>query len=146
MKKFQLMVVVLLSFLLGLSAAVPQAIGLGSPAVNYGSNPVFSVAGSGYASSGGFTQTIATAPSDMDMRITDVQISASNDTYGGNVTLMTSGGVTIGRWSAGRDSPLVASMKSGLIVPAGEDITLSGWRNNSSVTIYYTFSGQYVQP
>lgn len=146
MKKFQFVVAVLLSFLLGLSFVVPHAVGLGGPAVNYGANPVFSFGGSGYAGSAGFTQIIATAPSDMDMRITDVQISSSFYTEGGNVSLMTSGGAMIGRWSAGRDSPVIASMKSGLIVPAGEDVSISGWRNSSSVTIYYTFSGQYVHP
>jgi len=146
MKNAQFMVALLLAFLLGLSVAVPNAVGLGSPAVMMGSNPVFSFAGSNYTGSSGFTQTLATAPNDMDMRITDVQISSSIDSNGGNVSLTTSGGASIGRWSVPRDAPIVASMKSGLIVPAGESLIISGARNNSSITIYYTISGQYVNP
>jgi hypothetical protein len=136
------------SFLFTFGLLTHEANGLGTPSIELGSNPVFNYAGSGYVTSTGFSQLIATAPSSMDMRITDIQLSSccDNNAYGSNVTLTTSSGTVIGRWSVNRNTSIITSMESGLIVPAGESITLTAQRNNYSVYIYYTFSGQYVRP
>ena len=148
MKYFWQYSFVVTSLLITTGLFLPVANGLGTPSVQLGSNPVFNYAGSGYVPGVGFSQVIATAPTNMDMRITDIQLSSCCDGsgYGSNVTLTTSSGTVIGRWSVNRNTSIVISMESGLIVPAGESVTLSAERNNSNVYVYYTFSGQYVRP
>ena len=148
MKNAQFLISVGCAFLLGLALSVPQAVGLGTPSVDMGSNPIFSLGGSASTGSSGFTQSIVTAPSDKDMRITDLQLSACCDSsaYGANVTLTTSSGTILGKWNVNRNTLLATNMESGLLLPAGEELTMSAYRNNYSVTVYYTLSGQYVRP
>ena len=127
---------------------IPTAAGLNSPAVTLGSNPVFSFGGNGYASNVNYSTTLLSENPSLDMRITDIHLSVccDNYVYGGYVSLSTSGGTTLGQWSLNRDAPVVASMESGLVVPAGEDLVLTAGRNNNGVNVYYTISGQYVRP
>ena len=136
------------AFALGFVFTIPQAAGLGTPSVDMGSNPIFSFSGSEYTGNNGFTSTITTAPSDKDMRITDLQISAccDNSAYGANVTMTTGSGTVLGKWNVNRNTMLIADMESGIIVPAGEEVIISANRNNYSVNVYYTISGQYVRP
>ena len=136
------------AFVLGLAFSIPQAIGLGTPAVDMGSNPVFSFGGSAFTGSSGFSRSVVTAPTDKDMRITDLQISAccDNNAYGANVSLVTASGQTLGSWNVNRNTILTTNMESGLLLPAGEELIINGYRNNYSVTVYYTISGQYVRP
>lgn len=118
------------------------------PSIDMGSNPIFTFSGQGYASGTAFTQILGTAPSDKDMRITDIHLTSCCDSYayGSQISLTTTSGAVIGRWSVNRNTPFVASMESGLVVPAGESVTLSATRNNNSVYVYYTFSGVYTRP
>ena len=148
MKNLQFMLSLGCAFALGIAFTIPQAIGLGTPSVDMGSNPIFSFSGSGSAASNSFSNTITTAPSDKDMRITDLQISAccDNNAYGANVTLTTGSGTTLGKWNVNRNTILTTEMESGIILPAGEDLIISGSRNNYSVNVYYTISGQYIRP
>ena len=116
MKKQTKWLVGILSPLGALFFSVPTALVLNSPAVGLGVNPVFSLS-----------------------------VCCDNYTYGGDVFLSTSGGTVLGQWSLNRNAPVVASMKSGLVVPAGEDFVLSAGRNINGVTLNYAISGQYVR-
>jgi hypothetical protein len=137
----------IISILFILTMMIQNATALPSPSIDMGSNPIFTLSGQGYAG-GTFSQVIATAPVDKDMRITDIHLTSCCDSYayGSQITLTTSSGSIIGRWSVNRNTPFVASMESGLVIPAGESITLSATRNNNSVYVYYTFSGIYTRP
>ena len=148
MKNLQFILSLGCAFALGLAFTVPQAIGLGTPSVDMGTNPIFSFAGQASTGSNGVTQTITTAPTDKDMRITDIQMSSCCDqnAYGANITLSTSSGTTLGKWNVNRNTLFAANMKSGLILPAGEELIITAYRNNYSVTIFYTISGQYIRP
>jgi|GEM_PF-5258786 len=136
------------AFAFGLAFSIPQASGLGTPSIDMGSNPIFTVSGSEYTGNNGVSSSIATAPSDKDMRITDIQLSACCDSsaYGANITLTTGSGTTLGKWNVNRNTLLSANMESGIIVPAGEELIITAYRNNYGVNIYYTLSGQYVRP
>ena len=114
----------------------------------YGVKPRFSFGGSASTGSSGFSRSVVTAPTDKDMRITDLQISAccDNNAYGANVSLVTASGQTLGSWNVNRNTILTTNMESGLLLPAGEELIINGYRNNYSVTVYYTISGQYVRP
>ena len=131
---------------LGMYTLGSHALALDTPAVDLGSNPVFTLSGQAYASGTPFSSVIATAPSNLDMLITDIQLSSCCATEGSNVTLTTSSGTIIGRWSVGMNTPFSAAMVSGLLLPAGESLTLSATRNNASNYVYYTFAGQYIRP
>ena len=148
MKNLQFMLALGCAFTLGLTFTTSQALGLSTPSIDMGSNPIFSFSGNGHASNNGFSTTITTAPSDKDMRITDLQISAccDNAAYGANVTLSTASGTVLGKWNVNRNTILATEMESGIILPAGEELIISGIRNNYSVNVYYTISGQYVRP
>ena len=136
------------AFGFGLALGIPQAVGLGTPSVDMGSNPIFTLAGSSYAGNTSFSQSLITAPSDKDMRITDIQLSACCDSsaYGANVTLSTASGTILGKWNVNRNTMLVTEMESGIVLPAGEELMIAGSRNNYGVNVYYTLSGQYVRP
>ena len=125
-----------------------EALGIGQPAVTLGSNPIISFGGSVYISGNTVSESITTAPSTSDLRITDIQISVccDNYAYGAVASLETASGTVLGAWTVNRNTPMVATMHSGLILPAGEELLLKGSRNNNSVSLRYTISGAYVQP
>ncbi|MEC7986942.1 MAG: hypothetical protein VX278_17365 [Myxococcota bacterium] len=112
------------------------------PHISQGSNPIFSV--------GGYSNSIATetvsAQSGQSILITDVIISAQyNDSL--EMVLTTSGGAEVGRFKAWNyqsytgNGMINAQMVSGLMVPEGEELTVT---MNGRGT--YTFSGRYVAP
>ena len=112
-----------------------DALGLGQPAVALGSNPVESFGGSMYLSGNTVSQSITTAPSTSD-----------SYAYGAVTSLETASGTVLGSWTVNRNTPMVATMHSGLILPAGEELVIKGSRNNNSVSLRYTVSGTYVHP
>ena len=147
MKKQRFWIVGLVLFCSILLFSIPAS-GLNGPAVSQASNPVFSFGGNSYLSGSEITESFSSSAATMDMRITDIHLSVccDNYVYGAYVKLSTSSGTDLGQWSLNRNTPIVASMVSGLTVPAGEDLVLTANRNSNGVNLYYTISGQYVRP
>jgi len=138
--------------------SVPDAAGYpAGAAVSYGANPLMSVGGSAGSSTLAFT-----APSDQQVVVTDVVLTATG--YYGSyspcnsaVTLTTSGGETLGSFQmTSNTTPNAArnftpttvqhTFGSGLPVPAGEDLSISASTGSGSCTVRYTLSGYYAQP
>ena len=138
--------IVALAFLL-LSARVlldgisPASASLG-PMVVSGNNPIVSKGGS--RGSSATEETLFTAPSDQVINITDIDFTVYYGSYGCYPTLKTSSGDVLGSWFVRQDENMVISKSSGLIVPAGESLIISGTCGHSSNRLYYSISGHYA--
>ncbi len=158
--RFQAVLTAGLALALGLSIRMPLASGYpGGSSVSLGSNPVFSYGGS--VSKGG-SGTVLTAPSDMDMVVTDVSLGmfAPSDHYCKqvlSVQLRRDDGTVLGQYPVlmdiyrhGISSNQTVNMQSGLRVPAGESLTLAveegAHETCSSGRVDYALSGYYAQP
>ena len=112
------------------------------PSTSQGTNPLFS--NGGYC--GSSTSHTISAQSGQKILISDVIISAQ---YGDSLEIVftTSGGSEVGRFKAwnyqnyGGGSIIDTQLAGGIIVPEGEDLTIS---LNGRGT--YTFSGRYTHP
>ena len=113
------------------------------PSASYGSNPVFSFSSTACATG----DTATTVPSDQILVITDIILGGTD---GEAVQLKTGSGTLLGyfnsvnAWSQGNFNHFfvdrVYSLRSGIVVPAGEDLVL--YCENNHLTV----SGYYAQP
>ena len=129
--------VVLLAFGAGLFFQFPEAKGLSGPSISYGSNPVVSFGGAINTNN----SLSISAPQNSNLLITDVYLGNGNGDAIVHARL--SNNTELGRWHVVGSAPIVQTMRSGILIPAGETLTLS------STTTYYTvtatLSGYYVQ-
>ena len=130
--------IVSIVFLLGFLFQFSEARGISGPSISYGSNPVLS-AGDYINANHSFS---ISAPQDSGLLITDIHLSnGSGDSI---IYAKLNNNTMLGRWHVLGGSPISLAMKSGLLVPAGDTLTLS------SSTNYYTtsatISGHYVHP
>jgi len=125
----------LLAFSGGLFFQLPEANGLTGPSVSYGSNPVVSV-GDYINNSHPFS---ISAPSASGLLITDIHLSGSGDMI---LYATLSNGIQVGRWQVQSGAPIYTSMRSGILIPAGETLTFSS--NTNYYTASATISGHYV--
>ena len=153
----------LLTYLFGmLSALVFLSIGWWSAqpvharpiGVSSGSNPLFSWAGQQSHSA---SSNIGNAPTTHDVVLTDVALTTSSfcGSHGYDVTLQTSSGAEIGKFrlssayandSGHFVSNVSAHFRSGLVLPAGESLTLSNNGGYQDCKLNYTLSGYTAQP
>jgi len=119
-----------------------------------GSNPFFSWAGQATYSS---TLTAGSAPSHSDIIITDIILTTASfcGSDGYDISLTTTAGDEIGKFrlSAGyannsshHVSNVVANLRSGLVVPAGESLSITSNTSYQSCKTNYTLSGYYAKP
>lgn len=135
MHYMKIMVLVVTAIFAGLW--ITEATALSTSSISMGQNPLFSIGD--YVTSGhSVTLSNNTA---MAMRITDVHLTVSS--YNNVITATTSSGVVIAKWFVDYSYPLIISMESGLVVPAGENVVFTA---GSSYTVYMTVAGQYIQP
>ncbi len=144
--RFQLGLTTALSIGLGATLTIAlssrDAIGYPAAAISLGSNPAVAAGGSmSMPTSGAATATLLTAPADQDVILTDLSISGTSDWTSCSerwpVTLTTSGGVTVGEYTAGIGSTndysfpkeLELHLLTGIRVPAGESLELSTYRD-----------------
>ena len=127
--------------------AIPQS-------VSVGSNPLLSWAGQLTYSS---NNTAGTAPTGQDVVLTDIILTTASfcGAHGYDVTLTTSSGNLIGQFrlssqqasqSGHYTSNIIASLKSGLLVPAGESLIIATNHAYSDCKLSYTLSGYLAQP
>ncbi len=124
-------------------------------AVGYGQNPLVAQGGS----LSGDSVEVFTAPSDQVIVVTDLLISTSgSDGYAACtpvVELNTSGGQLLGRYRIASYTSYVSAVNftpanvshsfvSGLPVPPGETLTISG--ATSTCTVDFSVSGYFAQP
>tara|TARA_Y100001954_G_C15553666_1_gene475096 strand:- start:70 stop:543 length:474 start_codon:yes stop_codon:yes gene_type:complete len=127
--------------------AIPQSISIGS-------NPLLSWAGQlTYSSS----STVGAAPSGQDVVLTDIILTTASycGAHGYDVTLTTSSGTLIGQFRLSSQqasqsghyvSNVMAHLKSGLIVPAGESLSIATNQVYQDCKVSYTLSGYLAQP
>jgi hypothetical protein len=126
--------------------AIPQSVSIGS-------NPVLSWAGQlSYSSN----DTAGNAPSGYDVILTDIILTTSSfcGSDGYDVTLTTSSGTRIGQFrltsnygnQSGYTSNVIANLNSGLVVPAGESLTIAANHSYQNCKLDYTLSGYLAQP
>ena len=127
--------------------AIPQSISVGS-------NPLLSWAGQlTYSSSG----TAGTAPTGQDVVLTDIILTTASfcGAHGYDVTLTTSSGNLIGQFRLSSQqasqsghyvSNVIAHLKSGLLVPAGESLSIATNHVYQDCKLNYTLSGYLAQP
>ena len=127
--------------------AVPQSVSIGS-------NPLLSWAGQLTYSS----NTIAgTAPSGQDVVLTDIILTTASfcGAHGYDVTLTTSSGTLIGQFRLSSEqanqsghhiSNVIANLQSGLVVPAGESLSMATNHVYQDCKLNYTLSGYLAQP
>jgi len=117
-------------------------------------NPFFSWAGQMMYSA---STSPGSAPSNKDLIITDIILTTASfcGSDGYDVILTTSGGAQIGmfRLSSGYGnssshyvSNVIANLNSGLVLPAGETLTISNNTSYQSCRTNYTISGYMAQP
>ena len=127
--------------------AVPQS-------VSVGSNPLLSWAGQLTHSSSGIA---GSAPTGQDVVLTDIILTTASfcGAHGYDVTLTTSSGDLIGQFrlssqqasqSGHYASNVIASLNSGLLVPAGESLSIATNHAYSDCKLNYTLSGYLAQP
>ena len=118
-----------------------------------GSNPFFSWAGQ---VNNGATVTAGSAPSHSDIVITDIILTTASfcGSDGYDITLTTSAGTDIGKFrlSAGyannsshHVSNVIASLRSGLVLPAGENLQVSSSTGYQTCRTDYTLSGYHAK-
>ena len=142
--RFQLGLIATLAVGLGFSLASSDAVGYpAGAAVSMGTNPLWSHGGT--TSSSGIV--LFSAPSDRDMVLTDLSLSAQYP-YSTKVGVVV-GGSTAGHWIvSGKSSQAYQvsahsmAMTSGIRVPAGQDLQLT----TEGIDISYAMSGYYAQP
>ena len=127
--------------------AIPQSISVGS-------NPLLSWAGQlTYSSS----STVGTAPTGQDVVLTDIILTTASfcGAHGYDVTLTTSSGSLIGQFrlssqqasqSGHYASNVIAQLRSGLRVPAGESLSIATNHVYQDCKLNYTLSGYLAQP
>ncbi|MAA77789.1 MAG: hypothetical protein CL916_00900 [Deltaproteobacteria bacterium] len=124
-----------------LDGVSPASASLG-PMVVSGSNPIVSKGGS--RTHNAAEETLFTAPSDQLLIITDIDFTVYYGNSGCYPTLKTSSGDILGKWFVREDENMVISKSSGLIIPAGESLILSGTCGHSYNNLYYAISGHYA--
>ncbi len=173
--RFHLIVTVGLAMCLGivgtLALSARNAIGYpAGAAVSVGTNPVVSAGGT--IKWGEAAEALFTAPSDQDIVITDIVLSANSNRINckaqawvhlqsdsgsiGEFSLGTPVLYTAGWVTSGGQSNLVAELQSGLKLPAGETaqivVTDEGLRYDcytsdpDNVMVHYAISGYLAQP
>ena len=127
--------------------AIPQSVSIGS-------NPLLSWAGQlTYSSSA----TAGTAPSGQDVVLTDIILTTGSfcGAHGYDVTLTTSAGALIGQFrlssaqgnaSGHYVSNVIANLNSGLLIPAGESLSIATNHAYGDCKLNYTLSGYLAQP
>jgi len=166
--KFHLILTVALAGIVGFGAAhiLGSADAIAYPTgstVSYGSNPIVAMGG-GDGSYAAFSTTLATAPSDQQIIISDVIIStgwpALNQDCMSSVKIETSGGDVLASFVlvgvlemtasyATQPSSISHAFSGGLPVPAGDDLIVSHASIDSAFRlcgIAYTLSGYYAEP
>ncbi len=145
--RFQLGLIATLAVGLGFSLASSDAVGYpAGAAVSMGSNPVWNHAGEIANNS---TVTLATAPADQDLMLTDLFIQTQGSLY---VSLLLDDDSMVGRyyaWGAvhndgGGNSPINQQFTSPIRVPAGQSLRLVNC--NCGSTAFYNTHGYYAQP
>jgi hypothetical protein len=137
--RFQLGLIATLAVGLGFSLSLSDAIGYPASAVSLGTNPVWSVGGTPSSTE------ILTAPADQDMIITDVHF-ANTDGSWLRLEMHTSGTYVAGFSSDDTSDRTVASLRSGIRVPAGQALTMNFEAHYGLGSSRYTVSGYYAQP
>ena len=105
---------------------------------------------------GGATITAGSAPSHSDIVITDVILTTASfcGSDGYDVTLTTGTGTDIGKFrlssgyannSSHHVGNVIASLRSGLVLPAGESLELSSNTGYQSCKTDYTLSGYHAK-
>lgn len=113
------------------------------PMVMSGTNPIVSKGGT--RSYNAAAETLFTAPIDQVLIITDIDFTVYYGSDGCYPTLSTSSGEVLGSWFVRQDENMVISKSSGLLVPAGESLIISGSCNGyTSQRLYYSISGYYA--
>jgi hypothetical protein len=148
--RFQLGLLATMAVALGLSLSSLPATGYPAGAtVSLGSNPLWSEGGT--IGSGTTDLPIVTAPADQALVVTDLLVSGECNSCNVQVVLKagsrTIGSVRLYSYATGGNyssSPrwIGHSFSSGLVVPAGETLTMS----TTEYRIDYTLSGYYAQP
>ena len=127
--------------------AVPQSVSMGA-------NPLLSWAGQLTHSSSG---TAGTAPNTQDVVLTDIVLTTASfcGAHGYDVTLTTSSGDLIGQFRLSSQqasqsghyvSNVIANLNSGLLVPAGESLSIATSSVYQDCKLSYTLSGYLAQP
>jgi len=144
--RFQLGLTTALSIGLGVTLTLAlssrDAVGYPTAAISTGSNPVISSGGTlGLPADDTVTATLANAPADQDLIITDIVFSGTSNYSSCSerwpVTLTTSGGDVVGQYTTGIGSSndysfpktLALHLLSGIRVPAGESLELAIYRD-----------------
>jgi len=168
--RFQLGLIAILALGLGYTLSSSQAIGYpAGAAVSSGTNPVVSAGGTvGW----GQTADLFTAPSDQDVVITDIVLSGNSNSETCRaqmpVTIETESGALghfsvgtpwhySGSWvTSGGETNLVATLDSGLRLPAGQTATISvdssgmfwscGSTDPNRAKVHYAIGGYSAQP
>ncbi len=148
-----------ISAALTLSLVSSDAVGYpAGAAVSLGANPIVSYGGAVIT---GATDTLFTAPSDSDVIVTDVFLSADNTSNSCKtmqaIHLRLDDGTELGRYTVGMDywggsghQPVHASYTSGIRVPAGR--SLEAWSQDrfsyscAGIQVDYAISGYLAQP
>jgi hypothetical protein len=170
--RFQLGLTTALSIGLGATLAAlfssGTAIGYPTAAISTGSNPIHSSGGTVAISASPDSPaavTLATAPSDQDLILTDLVVTGTSDTSDCSerwpVTLQ-AGGEVLGQYTAGIGSAndysfpdsLTLHLVSGIRVPAGESLQMTIYRDtwggscswSRTATSRWGLSGYYAQP
>jgi hypothetical protein len=132
------------------------AFAIPGPSVSYGANPVWAVGGTVQNTS----STIATAPSDQVLIVTDLLLSMTEASCSSTLSIETSGGDTLGvfrlvsrKWSwhgsygntgnYTQPSSVEHSFGSGLPIPLSQDLYLT---ESGNCDVAYTVSGYYAEP
>ena len=104
------------------------------------------------------SNTIAgTAPSGQDVVLTDIILTTASfcGAHGYDVTLTTSSGTLIGQFRLSSEqanqsghhiSNVIANLQSGLVVPAGESLSMATNHVYQDCKLNYTLSGYLAQP
>ena len=127
--------------------AVPQSVSMGT-------NPLLSWAGQLTHSS---SATAGTAPIEHDVVLTDIILTTASfcGAHGYDVTLNTSSGDLIGQFRLSSQqssqsghyvSNVIANLNSGLLVPAGESLSIATNNPYQDCKLSYTLSGYLAQP
>ena len=136
--------------------------------VGYGQNPLVAIGGTAYD---GETKNLLTAPSNHDLVVTDIALTSTGNAMcirSHKSDLMTSSGIVLGQFETTTSAiayglggstsgtSIQLSLRSGLRIPAGEQLQLvvvqSAAAGNSycggstSYGVRYMISGHYTQP
>jgi len=138
--RFQLGLIATLAIGLGFSLASSDAIGYpAGSAVSLGSNPVWSMGGTPDS-----TESL-TAPADQDMIITDVHFS-NTDGHWLRMEMYLMGTPVAGFTSDDTSDRQAVALRSGIRVPAGQELTINFEAYYGLGSTRYTVSGYYAQP